>query len=150
LFLSAAVSLVAWLSIFGLMAIFLRNWKADRSAFRYLADASYWIYIVHLPLVGLSHIALQQAPIGALSKFLLTAFITLIVAVLSYQTCVRYTWIGRALNGARTRGIRDHQQSGPGGRDPEIAIERQPFDDAVVPVIIHDDATTGVGDRRAA
>jgi glucan biosynthesis protein C len=120
LFLSASVSLVAWLTVFGLMGIFLRNWKTERPAFRYLADASYWIYIVHLPLVGLTQIALHEAPIGAVPKFLVTAFITLIVAALSYQTCVRYTWIGRALNGARTREIRAHEQTGHRATDREI------------------------------
>jgi peptidoglycan/LPS O-acetylase OafA/YrhL len=101
--LSASVSLVSWLSIFGVMGLALRHWKTDRPAFRYLADASYWIYIIHLPVVGLSNIALQQLTIGALPKFLSTALISLTVAVLSYRAFVRYTWIGRALHGARTR-----------------------------------------------
>jgi peptidoglycan/LPS O-acetylase OafA/YrhL len=120
LFLSASVSLVAWLSVFGLMGIFLRKWNTERPAFRYLADASYWIYVVHLPLVGLSQIALHEAPLGAVPKFFLTAFITLSVAVLSYQTCVRYTFIGRALNGPRTRRIRDHEQARQRGPIREI------------------------------
>ncbi len=119
-FLSASVSLVAWLTVFGLMGIFLRNWKTERPAFRYLADASYWIYIVHLPLVGLTQIALHEAPLGAVTKFLLTAFITLFVAASSYQTCVRYTWIGRALNGPRTREIHPYEQSGHRATDREI------------------------------
>jgi peptidoglycan/LPS O-acetylase OafA/YrhL len=118
--LSASVTLVAWLSVFGLMGIFVRNWRNDRPAFRYLADASYWIYIVHLPLVGLTQIALHEAPLGAVPKFLLTAFITFSVAVLSYQTCVRYTWIGRTLNGARTREIGAHGHTGHRGAEREI------------------------------
>jgi glucan biosynthesis protein C len=103
--LGASVSLVAWLSIFGLMGLVLRYWKSDRPAFRYLADASYWIYIIHLPVVGLSNIALQQLTIGAVPKFLSTSVISLSVAFSSYQTLVRYTWIGRALHGARAREI---------------------------------------------
>jgi peptidoglycan/LPS O-acetylase OafA/YrhL len=150
LLLSASVALVAWLSVFGLMAIFLKKWKTDRPAFRYLADASYWVYIIHLPLVGLSQIALQQAPLGAFAKFLLTALITLSVAVMSYQTCVRYTFIGRALNGARTRRTEAPEQAAWRGPDREIVIELPSTDDADAPVIIHADATTGRPDRQAA
>jgi peptidoglycan/LPS O-acetylase OafA/YrhL len=125
LLLSASVSLAAWLSIFGLLGVFLRNWKNNRPAFRYLADASYWIYIVHLPLVGLSHIALRNVMLGALPKFILTSVITSSVAVLSYQTCVRYTWIGRALHGARHRDTREFECQRPGASDSSLATVRE-------------------------
>jgi peptidoglycan/LPS O-acetylase OafA/YrhL len=146
--LSASVSLVAWLSIFGLMGLALRYWKTDRPAFRYLADASYWIYIIHLPIVGLSNIALQQLTIGAIPKFLTTALASLTVAVLSYQAFVRYTWIGLALHGARTREDRpgQAQQRGP-QRERRVA-----GDDAAQFVL--PPARPGTpplpGDRRAA
>jgi peptidoglycan/LPS O-acetylase OafA/YrhL len=151
LFLSASVALVAWLSVFGLMAIFLNQWKSDRPAFRYLADASYWVYIIHLPLVGMSHIALQQAPIGAFTKFLLTALITLSVAVMSYQTCVRYTFIGRALNGPRTRkGEAAREPAVARHADHPVAIELPAPDDALVPAIVHAEMPTSRSDRKAA
>lgn len=149
-FLAASVTLVAWLSIFGLLGIFLRSWKSDRPSFRYLADSSYWIYIVHLPLVGLSHIALQQVPIGALPKFLLTAFITLSVAFMSYQTCVRYTWIGRALNGVRVRKTGEHEQIRMRGPERAIGNELDPADGGDASVIVPLDTTIRRSDRRAA
>lgn len=149
-FLAASVTLVAWLSIFGLLGIFLRRWKTDRPAFRYLADSSYWIYIVHLPLVGLSHIALRQVPIGALLKFLLTAFITLSVAFMTYHTCVRYTCIGRALNGMRLRKASQHEQIRMPGPEQAIGSELDPADGEDVSTIVPLDATIRRSDRRAA
>jgi glucans biosynthesis protein C len=146
---SASVSLVAWLSVFGLMGVFLRNWRTDRPAFRYLADASYWIYIVHLPLVGLSQIALQQLPMGAALKFPLTAFIALSLALMSYQTCVRYTWIGRALNGARDRKNSRHEQAGLRGSDRDTVVELD-LSDVIAPAVALPDATPRRSDRRAA
>jgi peptidoglycan/LPS O-acetylase OafA/YrhL len=146
--LSSSVSLVAWLSIFGLMGLVLRYWNADRPAFRYLADASYWIYIIHLPVVGLSNIALQQLTIGALPKFFATALISLTVAVLSYRAFVRYTWIGRGLHGARAREDRpgQMQQRGP-QRELRVAC-----DDAaqVVRPAAWPSTPALPGDRRAA
>jgi peptidoglycan/LPS O-acetylase OafA/YrhL len=122
--LSASVSLVAWLSIFGLIGFALRYWKTDRPVFRYLADASYWIYIIHLPVIGLSNIALQQLTIGALPKFLATALISLTLAVLTYQAFVRYTWIGRGLHGARTREARAGDPAYQSGPYRALGVER--------------------------
>jgi glucans biosynthesis protein C len=147
--LSASVSLVAWLSIFGLMGLFLRHWKDESPAFRYLADASYWIYIIHLPLVGLSQIAFREATIGALPKFLATWLISLSVAVMSYQTCVRYTWIGRALHGARTRGVRTGGTAG--GRGHHRALDIEPESSVrVAPPAAGPDAPALQIERRAA
>ena len=122
--LSASVSLVAWLSIFGLIGLALRYWKTDRPAFRYLADASYWIYIIHLPIVGLSNIALQQLTIGALAKFFATTLISLTLAVLTYQAFVRYTWIGRGLHGARTREAGIGEPACQSRRHLELRLDR--------------------------
>jgi len=146
--LSGSVSLVSWLSIFGVMGLALRHWKTDRPAFRYLADASYWIYIIHLPIVGLSNIALQQLTIGAIPKFLTTSLTSLTVAVLSYQAFVRYTWIGRALHGARTHEVRPGQVQYRGSqREQRVA-----GDDAAQVVLPAARRITPPlpGDRRAA
>jgi peptidoglycan/LPS O-acetylase OafA/YrhL len=147
--LSASVSLVAWLSIFGLMGLILRYWKTDRPAFRYLADASYWIYIIHLPIVGLTNISLRQLTIGALPKFLSTSLISLTVAVLSYQAFVRYTWIGRALHGARSRENRRGEPVCLPGPHRELHVERgQPA--RVAPLTVWPHAPALPGKRRAA
>jgi len=131
--LSLSVTLAAWLSICGLMAVFLRNWKQNHRIFRYLADASYWVYVVHLPLVGLANIALREWPIGAFAKFLATSFITLSVAFLSYQACVRYTWIGRALHGLRARDAGGDEPSDQRDRNRDGAGQIRISDDAGQP-----------------
>ena len=45
----------AWLSCFGLMGLF--RWLLSRPSFivRYLSDASYWMYLIHYPLVLVAH-----------------------------------------------------------------------------------------------
>lgn len=68
---------------------------------RYLADASYWMYIAHLPLV----MALQTAwmDLGApwWLKFPVVVLVACALLLWSYKLWVRPTWIGALLNGSR-------------------------------------------------
>jgi glucan biosynthesis protein C len=68
---------------------------------RYLADASYWMYIAHLPLV----MALQTAwmHLGApwWLKYAAVVLATCALLLWSYKLWVRSTWLGALLNGAR-------------------------------------------------
>jgi peptidoglycan/LPS O-acetylase OafA/YrhL len=101
--LAAANALFACLSLFGFLGLFLRLFKKEIPALRYLADASYWIYIVHLPLVGLMQILLTPVPFPAAVKFALTLSSAVLFSLWSYQRWVRFTFIGVVLNGARPR-----------------------------------------------
>jgi peptidoglycan/LPS O-acetylase OafA/YrhL len=67
----------------------------------YVADASYWIYLAHLPVVFFLQVAVQDAPLHWTIKFpfiLIAAFGLLFV---SYHYLVRPTWVGAVLNGRR-------------------------------------------------
>ncbi|MEM8995842.1 MAG: acyltransferase family protein [Acidobacteriota bacterium] len=92
-----------WLLTFGLMGLFRRTLSADRPALRYLSDASYWLYLAHLPLVIAAQAWVRPWPQPAVVKFLgiCVAVTALLLAV--YQVGVRYTWLGRLLNGPRER-----------------------------------------------
>lgn len=66
---------------------------------RYLSDASYWCYLIHLPVVVFFQILV--APYGwhwagKLALILLPGFAVLL---LSYHYLVRRTWLGKFLNG---------------------------------------------------
>ena len=101
---SALIEVVcAWLMCFGLMGLF--RWAASRESFavRYLSDASYWMYLAHLPLVMAAQMLVVDWPIHYHLKFLLVCAGVTLVLLATYQLGVRYTFIGRALNGPRTR-----------------------------------------------
>jgi peptidoglycan/LPS O-acetylase OafA/YrhL len=68
---------------------------------RYLADASYWIYLVHLPLVFGLQAQVQDWPLPGALKFLLVFGIAMSLLLLSYHLWVRSTWVGYWLNGRR-------------------------------------------------
>src|SRR5262249_17026131 len=68
-----------------------------------LADSSYWIYLCHLPIVGLVQVDLYPVQASALVKFLVALTVTISLGLASYQVFVRYTVLGSWLHGPRTR-----------------------------------------------
>jgi glucans biosynthesis protein C len=93
----------AWLIVFGFIGTALRLVTKSQPALRYLADSSYWIYLIHMPILGLIQVDLYRLPGHALWKFPLVLAGTLAVGFASYQTLVRHTAIGTALHGRRER-----------------------------------------------
>ncbi len=101
--LAATISLLAWLSLFGFLGLGLRFGNARRALLRYLADASYWVYLCHLPLVGLMQLDLVGVALPAEVKFFVVVGLTVFLALASYETLVRYTFLGTCLHGRRQR-----------------------------------------------
>ena len=75
---------------------------------RWLADSSYWIYIIHLPVVTfltfyLAHVD-RRGWLKDLTGFSWSAELKfLAVCIVTYRYLVRYTALGTLLNGRRTR-----------------------------------------------
>ncbi len=86
------------LAAMGLCVRFLSGFSAVR---RYLADASYWVYILHLPLVMLAQVWVQDWPGHWLLKLTGVSLGVLAVCLLSYELMVRHSFLGRWLNGRR-------------------------------------------------
>lgn len=93
----------AWLMTFGLMGLSLNHFSGERYWMRYLSDSSYWLYITHLPLVFLAQIIVREWQIPSIIKLILIVAVVTGILLLCYQWFVRYTFIGRFLNGLRTK-----------------------------------------------
>ncbi|MEM6689554.1 MAG: acyltransferase family protein [Planctomycetota bacterium] len=65
----------------------------------YLAAASFWIYLVHHPIVGLIHVNLVYLwPNGsAITKFVLSMFVSTLLSVGTYETWIRRSRFGNWL-----------------------------------------------------
>lgn len=102
---AASLALFGWLIFFGLIGQTQRHLRRESRAVRYLSDSSYWVYLVHFPIVGLLQVNLYRLPfpLPPWAKFSLTLAISLVLSLASYQVFVRYTWIGRWLHGKRAR-----------------------------------------------
>lgn len=94
-------ALITWLSIFGFLGLFLRHFRQPSAGLRYLADASYWVYLIHLPIIIWTTGFLVPAPLHALPKFLIAVGLTLALSLLTYDVLVRPTRLGLLLNGRR-------------------------------------------------
>ena len=68
-------------------------------ALRGIADSSYWIYLVHLPIVTFITFAMFQINVFAEIKFILAIFLTSIICLATYKLFVRSTIMGLLLNG---------------------------------------------------
>ena len=95
--------LYAWMMCAGMMGLFRRFVPRERGWVRYLSDASYWMYLAHLPLVVAAQLWMRDWPLPAGVKFALLCAGVFAVLLVSYEYLVRYTWIGALLNGRKTR-----------------------------------------------
>lgn len=68
---------------------------------RFISDSSYWIYILHMPLIFALQYPMMDKDWSLLAKYSATMAVTLAVGVLSYVLLVRWTPIGWMLNGRR-------------------------------------------------
>lgn len=74
----------------------------------FLSDSSYWIYIVHLPILFALQYPLMDKDWGLLAKYCFSVGATLFIGVASYVLLVRWTPIGWMLNG-RKRALNKQQ-----------------------------------------
>jgi glucans biosynthesis protein C len=96
-----------WCWIFGLTGAAVRFLSSESPARRYVADSSYWLYLMHLPVLAFFAGLLHQVPMHWTLKYPLQVAGTLVVLFVSYRYLVRSTVIGAILNGRRySRGVR--------------------------------------------
>lgn len=95
--------LYAWLMTLGLLGLFESLLTKDRPWVRYLSDSSYWLYLVHLPVIIAGQTLLLRTDLPPLVEFGVLTVVTTGVLLVSYHLAVRYTPIGTLLNGKRAR-----------------------------------------------
>lgn len=103
LVISFTLGLASWLTLFGVWGFFARFLSGARPWVRYLADASYWIYLIHLPFLALLQRLLLDAGFPPLLQLALSTAGAVALALLTYATLVRYSPIGWILHGRRER-----------------------------------------------
>ena len=91
----------AWAMSLGLIGLFHRLFPRPSARIAWLADAAYWMYLAHVPLVIAAQLAVSDWPLPGDVKFLLILVAVTVVLLVSYAWCVRPTIIGRILNGPR-------------------------------------------------
>ena len=96
-------SIGSWSWTFAITGMALRFLSGFSAARRYLSDASYWMYLVHLPLVMALQTAASRVEWPWFIELPLSLAVALTVMLLSYHWFVRYSFIGATLNGRRLK-----------------------------------------------
>jgi ABC-type multidrug transport system ATPase subunit/peptidoglycan/LPS O-acetylase OafA/YrhL len=89
----------SWAWSLALTGLALRYLSGQNAAIRYVADASYWIYLVHLPLVAALQVWVGDWPLHWGLKYPFIVAVSMALLLLSYHFLVRSTPLGKLLNG---------------------------------------------------
>lgn len=98
-----AQTVYVWAMTFGMTGLFRKFLSTENKTMRYVSDSSYWLYVAHLPLVIWGQGLVRDWPVSPFIKFLLVCGVSTGLLLISYETLIRYTWLGTLLNGPRTR-----------------------------------------------
>jgi glucan biosynthesis protein C len=90
-----------WSLVFGFSGLFITYCHEKSGFWRYVADSSYWLYLVHLILVVPLQILVSQTGWHWSIKYLIINAVAFPLLFLSYNYLVRDTFIGAQLNGRR-------------------------------------------------
>jgi hypothetical protein len=104
---SALQAAYAWLMSFGCLGVARRFLGRPSVSVRWMSDASYWLYVTHLPLLFVIQAPLREFGFSPWLKFGLACLTCTGLLLVVYQYAVRYSWLGTLLNGPRRRTIRD-------------------------------------------
>jgi len=95
-------SILAAFMTFGLLGLFHGRCEQSPSAFgRYISDASYWVYLIHYPLLIAVAGALSVTALSASTKYLVTVIVVVPIVLASYHFLVRSTPLGAFLKGRK-------------------------------------------------
>jgi glucans biosynthesis protein C len=79
-----AVGLVCWLTLFGIWGVLARYVRKESRVLRYLSDASFWIYLVHIPFLVALQSSLAETDLAIPARYVLTVGGTLALALGTY------------------------------------------------------------------
>ena len=98
---ATAYGIAIWCWSFAVIGLAMRFMANANEKVRYVADASYWIYLAHLPVVAALQVLVGHLPWHWSLKFPLILVASFAGLFASYRYLVRATVIGHVLSGRR-------------------------------------------------
>lgn len=112
-----AQAAVTWGMVCSLLGLFMHCCSNPRPWVRWCADSSYWVYLLHLPIVYFLNLWLASwtipgipaGPLTAIIKFLLILSATVALCLITYALFVRPTPLERIIGGSgkKPRSLND-------------------------------------------
>jgi glucan biosynthesis protein C len=99
-------AVATWASLLALIGLANRYFDQPHPTLRYLADSAYWIYLSHMPAMVLIVALVTTTALGTVIQFGIVTTCSLAASLITYPLLVRYTVIGRVLNGRREKAVR--------------------------------------------
>ena len=93
--------LASMTTVFAFIGIIMTLFSKQNKVITYLSQSSYWLYLVHLPIVMFFQILVFHLSINWAYKLILVFVPSFIIMISSYHFLVRRTWIGILLNGKK-------------------------------------------------
>ena len=90
-----------WSLVFLAIGVFQKVGQRPHAFVRYVADASYWMYLIHLPIVVWLQVAVAELPLHWSLKVAFVSAVTIAISLFTYDFFVRSTFMGLLLNGRR-------------------------------------------------
>jgi glucans biosynthesis protein C len=110
----ALAAAAMWTLIYGFIGLFVRYYDHPNPLGRYLADASYWMYLVHLPVAIWVPGLMNGWSVHAVVKFSIVLSASIVFSLATYHLFVRSTVMGAFLNGKRySRALPSLQEPAP-------------------------------------
>jgi peptidoglycan/LPS O-acetylase OafA/YrhL len=96
-------ALFAWATLLGVTGLLLRTAAFWQGRLRFLSESSFWVYIAHVPIIGLAQTLLEPVRLPVFLKFAIVAAVGLAASLASFELLARYSVLGLAVNGTRKR-----------------------------------------------
>lgn len=94
-------ALMMWSLIALTLGLFERFYLKPSKVIQYIADASFWLYLTHLPIVVFLQIAVAELSIHYSIKLSVICILTIVIALFTYDLFVRSSFVGKVLNGQK-------------------------------------------------
>ncbi|GAB5561906.1 MAG: acyltransferase family protein [Synoicihabitans sp.] len=111
-------AVMMWTLVWLTIGIFRLLVTRPSAVVRYIADSSYWMYLIHLPIVVWLQVVVAEWEIHWSLKLTGVSLATIVIALLTYDLLVRSTWLGKLLNGRRRDRVLTHSRRRPSRHDP--------------------------------
>jgi glucan biosynthesis protein C len=82
-----------------------KRFGSYNSRLRYISDGSYWMYLIHLPIVTLITFTMFNLHIPIELQFVIAIVVTTAICLGTYKYFVRFTPLGTLLNGEKTKTL---------------------------------------------
>jgi hypothetical protein len=98
---SSIYGLASMITVFAFIGFMMVLFANTNKIIRYLSDSSYWLYLIHLPIVVFFQVIVMPLSLHWALKIGIIFISSFLIMFFSYHFLARKTWIGLLLNGKK-------------------------------------------------